>query len=514
MTNRATTARRSSFAVALCLILGTGCGSTAQQVSSGRPVVPWSGAGDQAGRAQPGLEGVASAAVEAVPGAAMPGASNEPVGGTLETQGQMAGAPDSSGGAGRGAAGSVAAAGGPVTGPVQIGILDVSSVGAALDAIGASAENTTDTQALVRAFVRYYNKRGGAAGRTLQVVEYTINPSSNNYEADLAAACARFTQDANVRVVLSHPGAMFSESYQNCLAKRGVVNLEMQIGAPDESALQRYPRLYSLAAPTADRRMTAVLRGLHGGGALTPGNKIGILVEDCPHEQRALKRAVEPLARALGLNIVQSRTIMCLRGFSDIGQFQAQVQAAVLPFRSEGVDRVVFVSSWEALMLLAFENQAQSQGYAPHYAVSSNVGATANAATYPSGALPRIRGVGWLPWTDVANPPENNASKACFQMAASEGIRAASQTDKGLILLVCEMFRVFVDALKTATGSDAAERFVPAIAASSRTFESALHLGDRTRLGRYRDAPVQFARFDYVKSCSCFRYTGPPRPLA
>jgi ABC-type branched-subunit amino acid transport system substrate-binding protein len=401
-----------------------------------------------------------------------------------------------------------------VTGPLTIGLLDVSSTGGATTAIGVETDNSTDTQALSRAFVRYYNKHGGVAGRRLEVVEHTINPTAPDYETELAAACARFTQDAKVRVVLSHPGAVFSQSYESCLSKAGVINLEMQIGAPDEVALKQFPRLFALAVPTVDRAMTAVLRGLQQGGVLMRQSKIGVLVEDCPQDGRAYTRTVLPLARKLGLTIASSRSVSCLGGFSEVGAFQAQVQAAVLPFRSAGVDRVLFVSSWESLMLLAFDNQATSQGYSPHYALSSTAGPAVFASTYPSASLPRMHGVGWLPWTDITNPPENAASRTCLQMAASEGIRAASQTDKGLITLVCEMFRVFAGALSAAAGSDAPARFLPALETSTRTQQSALQLGGRSRVGSQRDAPLQFARFDYVPSCSCFRYVSRPAPLA
>ena len=141
-------------------------------------------------------------------------------GGAALTTGGLASSPGTgSGPAVRGSSGSTGAQGttaaggtssdtgalpsGPAPmGPLTFGLLDVSSPAAAVGALGAQAQTSVYEQRLAHAFIDYLNAHGGIAGRKLQPVEYTQNPSSTNYNVDMEAACAKFTQDNHVNVVL------------------------------------------------------------------------------------------------------------------------------------------------------------------------------------------------------------------------------------------------------------------------------------------------------------------------
>lgn len=400
------------------------------------------------------------------------------------------------------------------TGPLKFGLLDVGSSTDAVSALGAHAQTSVNEQNLSRAFISYLNAHGGVAGRKLQAVEYTQNSSSDNYATDMQAACARFTQDNTVHVVLrAELGGLTPENYESCLTNAGVTSLEMSYAVGDRTMLLQHPNLYNIAAPSVDRRERAVLTGLSKSGYLTSKNTIGVLVEDCPESQRAYNGTVVPLARSLGLKILE-RTVGCLTGFGDVGAFSSQVQAAVLPFRTAGVDRVTFVSGWETLMLLFFETNANNQGWRPSYALSSNSAIGSTVGEYSNEQRSRMRGIGWAPNTDTGATVKNATSKTCDAMARSQGITAQTQGDEALIQLVCDLFLVYKSAVETAGGRDDPSSLSAGLATASSNYLSAAVLGGRIQLGRrHQDAPTEVAEFGFVSSCSCFRYLGPPRPL-
>jgi hypothetical protein len=391
----------------------------------------------------------------------------------------------------------------------------VGSSTAAVSAIGGQAQTTVNEQTLSRAFIGYLNAHGGIAGRKLKAVEYTQDPNSGDYENDMQTACARFTQDNKVNVVLRAVlGGVTPENYEECLTKAGVTSLEMSYAAGDTTLLSRHSRLFNVSAPSVDRRERAVLTGLARSGYLSSRNTIGVLVEDCAENQRAYKSTFVPVARSLGLK-TQVRTVGCLGGFSDVGAFSAQVQSAVLPFRSAGVDRVTFLSVWESLMLLFFETGAANQGWRPSYAVSSNAAIGSTHGQYTNEQLARVRGIGWAPNSDTGSTVTNATAKRCVAMARSQGVSPQTQGDTGLLLLVCDLFLVYKASVEAAGGHDDAVRLAAGLAVASKTYLSAAVLGGRLQLGPGRqDAPTQVAEFGYVGACSCFRYVSGPRSLS
>jgi len=219
---------------------------------------------------------------------------------------------------------------GRVGDPLVVGVLDFSSNTAAVAAIGGKTVTSVSADTAVQELVKYYNARGGISGRPLRLVEYTENSGDASYDADEEAACARFTQDNRVPVVISM-GQQWSDSYLTCLAKAGVVDIEThsQTGA-DRQGYATYPGMVSVAGIMVNRRVSAVLTGLAGRGFLTPKHRIGALVEDCPFNERAYATTFLPAAKRLGLTVIR-RDVDCLTGFSGVADFESQVAAAVTP---------------------------------------------------------------------------------------------------------------------------------------------------------------------------------------
>lgn len=502
------TSRLRLLVTVLAAVVTTACGTTVPSTQVPSAV----GAGAGLGPAAPGapgagapIDGQGSPSLGDDPtGTGGPSAPRAPSGAGVTTTSAGAGAP-----AGAGSSPASAA-----LGPLQIGVLDAESPAAAASATGAGSAAGVDPAELTRAFLRYYNDRGGMAGRELQPIEYTIDPTSASYENDLSAACAKFTQDNDVRIVVSQTGNIFSGNYESCLTKAGVTNLEVGNGAPDDSSLTMFPRLYTTASPTVDRRVTAQLRGMTKTGLLTRSTKVGVIVEDCPDNTRAYDRTVVPLAKSLGLTLVR-RDVDCVTGFSDAGSFFTQVGSAVLPFNSDGVSRVLFMTSFEVAAFQAFENQAQTQAYRPSYVLSSIASTAVQAGQYSADAQQRMFGVGWIPVLDTTGIPQTAGAKRCLGIARDQGQQINGQGDYAFLLQICDLFAVLDAALLAASGSDEAAPFAAGLDTAMKTFQSANVLGGRLRLGsRAHDGPPVFAPFGYVGSCSCFRYTTSPAELA
>lgn len=488
-------ARRAAVLPAVLLLAG--CGSTAQVRGEAVTV------GDGLAPVTATTTGSGSPAV--VPGAGQPLPAGVP-------------GPGQAGQPGTGASGPTlptATATAPttaVTTPISVGLLDTGDTSSFTSAYGFSSSSSLTGQGVMKALVAWYNKHGGIARRHINVVEYTASATAASYDTEYSAACARFTQDNHVAVVLTQTGYQTSANYETCLSKAGVPNISGGLGGYDEQTLASHPLLFPVNAASVDRSLVAELRGLTGNGFLTPKNVLGVIVEDCPWNTAAYDRTFAPLAKQLGLQVTR-RDVSCVDGNGTIPQTISQVDAAVLPFRSAGVDRVTFVSSYQGSMVVFFEQQASSQGYKPQYAVTSFSTAGAYASYLSADGQQRLQGVGWAPDADVGVPgPPKGATKRCRTMLAEERVVPASTGEAYAVDGICAQFFALEDALTVTRGrSDAASLRAGLEAGGPSSF---LLGGARRRTAAVHDPAPLFATFARDSRCGCFAYTGAPRAWA
>lgn len=400
-----------------------------------------------------------------------------------------------------------------VTTPIVVGILAEASANAAAAALGANYSTSTTGADVARALVRYYNKHGGIAGRQIKPVEYIVEVTSASYETEYEAACARFTQDNHVAVAISVLANAYYENYESCLAKAGVPDITGPTGGTDDHDLGQYPSMVSATAPSTNRRFEAMMSRFRTDGFLSPGSKIGIVVEGCPYNQRAYQTTIAPLAKRYGWSITR-RDVDCLHGFGEAGQFINQVGSAVLPFRSAGVDRVMFVSNFEGVALLGFENAAHSQGYAPSYGLTSTTGGAALAGQFQADQLQRMRGVGWTPDLDIAaRALPSAATKRCRAMLASEGIEPQSKADD-LLDLVCDQFFLLEAALKSSGGRAEKGALATAFDALGTSYQSPYLIAGSSSYRRDKHyGPRLYATWGYQAGCGCMAYLSRPAAM-
>lgn len=512
-------ARRATVILALSGLVAA-CGTT----------VPLADQGTNAGQpgASSGLNGRTGASAGSVgisgsapaPGAASSSAGGGGTGATGSSTG-AAGSTSAPGAipSGTGTAGSPGSSGGStlagaaVTTPIEVGYLAASSSTAATSAIGAAATGTSeDPQDAFAYFVDALNAQGGIDGRPIQVVEDFVSPESADYNEQAVSACADFSQDHHVAVVFSVESDFYSPNFSACMAKAGIPEFLATVGGVDNSTLAQYPTLFSITAPTVERRFVALIDGLSGRGFLSPTAKIGVIVEDCSYDVNAYNDAIGPAFKAHNLDVYR-RDISCVTGFGDAASAIAAIQSEVLPFKAEGVKRVIIVSGFEGLMAEFFEKQAESQDYAPYYAFTSAAGVGFNNMGFSNQAMARVEGVGWQPDSDLTNEPAGTAAaQRCH--AIWKGYAPAAERDNLLTNdTTCEEFFTFEAALKLTKGASDEKSVLAAMGDLGASVDSVLSLNGSTLYSSQRkDGPQSFSTFAFQPSCSCIRYMGQPSP--
>jgi hypothetical protein len=480
-------------APALALLLAS-CGSTVAMTSS---TVAGGPAADPLGA--PG----APVAPGARPGGSAPGTGGTVVGTT------GAAAPAGA----TGAAAPVATAPPAVrsTAPVTIGIVLTGTSNA--DQFGVSLGNTYSERSIDQAIVDGLNAKGGVAGRRIKVVYANTDTGSNNWETDFAAACASFTQDNKVDVVLGYVFNYFS-SFESCLAKRGIPHLTTSFNIPDRQELRPYPLLLAMSTPTIDRRGLLKLRGASADGVMTSRSKVGVLSDTCPGTQQSLSRTFLPEARRLGLQVVKSIAIGCTNGNGDNGRAVSELQSAELQFASSGVDTVVFHSVSEGPALLLFSLNADSQGYRPTYVVSSLANLDSLKSYLPRGQIGNIHGYGWMANQDIppsTYPKPNASQRRCLGMLAAKSIRPATSPDFAFAYNICESLFSYERALTARAGDSSGVGVISAIRAFGPRVESVINNEGSTFGPQLLDAVRGYRHVVYVPARSGFTYTGPVR---
>lgn len=396
-----------------------------------------------------------------------------------------------------------------VTGPLTIGFTypDNSSANASL---GVATSASKDPGSLMRALVASLNTGGGLAGRKI-TVDYDPIPSTlANYNTAANAACAHFAEDDHVSVVIDLAyGNKFGMA--SCLAKHGIA--DFGIGTSDTVNDNTVGLFASPDWMTSTRRYPAVLAGLHTTGYLTAKNKIGIILEQCPDLRRAYQKAVVPEISRLGLHLVDTEGIGCTSGFASAGTASAAIVAAVLRFRSHGVDRVMIVSDFEQVALLWLANAAAAQGWRPGFMLSSAAQPEVMRPNVPKSQWPQLHGIGWSPRLDIDDPhkPLAPADRQCLNLMRKGGVAVAGWQNTYIATTECSNVFLLRAALQGTRGDARGSALIGAVEALGSSFVSPGIVDGRTSFGPGRhDGPARVAPFGFVTSCNCLKYTGPP----
>jgi ABC-type branched-subunit amino acid transport system substrate-binding protein len=398
-------------------------------------------------------------------------------------------------------------AGGRIASPLKLGItyIDNSQSSAAA---GFEDKRTVNARNVTEALVKALNAAGGVQGRKLEPVYFQFNGQSADYGPQASAACARFTEDNHVSLVIDNAfGA--TGGFRECLQREGVASLTTQSEGDRESSRQATLHA-SPSAMVLDRQYAAVLEQLVATRYVAGGNQLGVVVEDCPDVDRAWERSIAPLVKRLGLKAPVVQQFDCAVGFGSLGNAGSAMSSAILAFRQAGVDRVMFVSHFEDVLLLLFANAAESQGYRPGLMLSSGAQAHALRTQLPDGQWPQFHGVGNDPYGDTDDAKPTGSDPRCLSLVRSAGLLPANHDDVGTVLFLCAPYLLLDAVLARSGGAADARSVVSAVAGLGTSFVSPGVVDGRTRFGAGRlDGADAVRVFAFVPACQCLRYTHP-----
>jgi len=367
----------------------------------------------------------------------------------------------------------------------------------------------------MHALVSSYNREGGFAGRHIDPVYDSIRSSSNDFEGDLAAACATFTQDNHVVAVFSTVG-LYSESFYSCLAKAGVPVISGDVG-PDLYDARAFPLLVTPDSMLGDTRVLEVADRLFASGWLTTKDKMGVVIEDCPINHRIYDNSLAPELKRLGIAVAATAAPHCFQSIGDLGTISAQMGSAVVQFRQRGVTKVMFVSqAQEGTMTYEFMLAAGNQGWYPGYAMSSASDATIQQGQggVPKQEYSNARGIGWMPPLDSSQRSQwttTSTTRTCLKRVRAEGLRPSTGVDDVQVEMVCDTFVLYDAALQLTRGDSRAAVVQRGLHTAGNGFLSAATMSGATGFWDHgRIAPAEGRFFQYVPSRGGFVYTGQP----
>jgi hypothetical protein len=437
--------------------------------------------------------------------------------------GSAGGTGSSGGGRGTGGAKSSGAIAGPggstrspsiaARGPIELGFLYAVNDGA--QSAGINNGNTFTLQQVQHAFVDTYNASGGIGGRHINPVYAELHSASSDYEGQAQAACASFTQDHHVSAVMSNVG-YHSDTLVSCLGKATVPLITGDWDAPDQQDARRLPLFITPTALLGDTRVIAVVSHLAASGFLQTRNRIGVVVEDCPINQRVYQNALVPALRNASLTLAATYRPRCFQSIQDYGGQASDIQAAVLQFNRTGVDRVLFVSeASEANIMGLFAQGADAQHYLPGYALSSIAAPAILALNAPASQLANAQGVGWLPQLDTqdsAQAPPTPTAKRCLSQMKKQGIQPTSNADFTNVYGPCDTFTLYDELLRASNGDAGANAVVQALNKVGGSYVSASTVEGRVTMkgGRIGAAMGRLFAFGPTQR---FEYTSAPFPL-
>jgi hypothetical protein len=478
----------------LCSLALSACGSTVQQSGqpptvdgpATQPVVTGDVGGGTTGLGVPPGEGAppgGAPSTRSGPGSAVSGES-----------------PESSGRPGSGIT---------ITRPLTVGLLGIASNTKAAGSAGVNVDQGLSPSQALRAMANSYREAGGIGGRPLRTVVAEIDPGGD-YQGDLEAACAKFTQDSRVDVVISID-AVYDDRMSECLTTARIPRISTGNTPGNAASLDRYPHTRYVGSPNADRRVLTLTTRSSAAGMLTRQSNVGVVVEDCPSNQAVYEHTALPALRRAGVAAVTVATTNCITSFSSQGGAASQMSSALLRFRSRNVNAVMFVSNFEPTLLLFFSQAAESQQYRPKYLLTS-LSAVANIqSNLPPGQMTGMSGWGWAPTTDRTrgNTAQTAPQRTCLKRFAATGTHVNSNLDYWAAYSACDGFAVLERALIGSRGDTRPASLLAALDAASSSLRLAFLVDGQVLLtARRHDGPSHVRRFAYYPRCSCFDYSG------
>ena len=395
---------------------------------------------------------------------------------------------------------------------ITLGIHSSSDLTAAFAAIGANATAVDEGQ-VSRALVNWFNERGGLAGRRIDIVLHETNPVNGSFAQQAQAACATFTQDNEVFVVMSS-AVGGDDSMLRCLAERDQPLIEGNLWLFDEPYFQQHRGiLYQPARMMADRWVRVYVDGLNELGYLEEGRDgLGLLRFDAPVFERMSNNVFKPRLQQLGYTLTDEVVIQSPKGVGDFGGMANELNAAVLRMKAKGVTHLMFLEN-NGIAAFFFFGQAESQGFRPRYGFNSLdiLGTMENNADPMQ--LQNAVGVSFYPPSDL-NGDRDHLGNNPNLLLCEQIMRDAGLLTTGYYVQPrCDAFFFLAEALRHAPALTK-EGLLTGVEALGTSYQGSMAPHSYTRFGRGDyDGVNSWIPVAYRMGCECFVHAGDVRRL-
>lgn len=443
-------------------------------------------------------------------------ASNAPATGVDTGSGPAATSPTAGGPQGATGAGSPAArtVGIGRAGLVNVGWVVLKSNASTGSSLGLSSSSTPDQTSYARIVIDWVNAHGGLGGRQVRpVFDHMDASGSSTLDQYGATACAIFTQDNHVDVVVDPTIGGGSPNLVSCLDAHHVVHVDTTGALDDDTTHLASHRLFlPVASVAVDTLASLEVSALAVQGFYSKGSTPGLITYDEPVFHAAVETVLKPQLKAQTGITLQDANITYLPRYSqisDVAPISAAVSNAVLKYQTQGVNRVIFLQNF-SLATLIFMRTADNQHYYPHYGLSSNDSPQTLVGLAPASQLTNAVGFGFRPVYDVTSAQQLQPGRPkCIQIFRAKGLTfSAGDASEAAALRHCEgalVLKAAMDASAGTTGLPLAEVAETGLAG----YRAATVLGiSITR--QHHDGVSIIRDLAYFGSCGCFRYTSAP----
>jgi ABC-type branched-subunit amino acid transport system substrate-binding protein len=224
----------------------------------------------------------------------------------------------------------------------------------------------SDIRQVIQAYVDYYNKHGGLAGRQIVPV---LRSTDILDESDQNAACTSMVSDTKVYAVSST--AIAFPSATQCISVQGKTPM-VNVLAPS-TADQRGAAGYDVTEiPSLDRIYAEWASQLQSIGYLAPGDKIGLVSDNCDPNLAVVNSVLIPAVKAAGAGQVIVKVHDC-----GIQQSQEEMPGIVSYFASAGIQKILPADCPYAFV--SFLQEAKAIAYHPKFSISDYCNSSADA---------------------------------------------------------------------------------------------------------------------------------------
>ena len=384
--------------------------------------------------------------------------------------------------------------------------------------LGAKDITTGDEGHQALLIVREINANGGIDGRKLVPIFHGFDPTSKEPASQQdQEACTDFTQDRPV--FAAFPGNA-SDEFKQCMQDAGAITIAENLEVDGQATFDKFPTYIEPAGINLDRIAAAEIPALKSQGYFGSNPTIGIVTLDDPAFAEATDNVLVPAIQDAGFQVSPADIARVHRAQTnaEVAETSAAISAAVLKFKANGVDHVIFLEAG-GLVPFFFLPAAEKQKYRPTYAFTTNDGPQAllTGGNIPKAQVIGAKGVGWQPAIDYTfgtGPSQTNQqAQRCISLMKAGGEKATDGNAYTVELLTCDQVWFLQAALQSAGTDLNRDTFLQGVAALGTSYDSALALGTNFSDTQH-DGVSKVADYGWVDSCSCFQYTSAPKDIS